>query len=198
MARKVKCAATNEYGYLDEFIKVGNKYFKSKEVYEQYKIDKENFEGLYIKISEILGYSDCRMTSSVGGLVIKKVKESTLTKKELYNSLIEKEEYIRELFGEITEHYGDSRRVISIFKIIETIPESITYGGCYEIKNLDTKEVYIGETLDMFQRMNQHISDLYAGKHHCKALQKAFDVNKDFSHFKFTPLYLYEIKNKNK
>lgn len=73
--------------------------------------------------------------------------------------------------------------MLGIFKIIETIPESITYGGCYKIENLDTKEVYIGETLDMFQRMNQHISDLYAGRHHCKTLQDAFDVHKDFFAF---------------
>ena len=33
MARKVKCSATAEYGNFDEFIRVGNKYFKNKEVY---------------------------------------------------------------------------------------------------------------------------------------------------------------------
>lgn len=198
MARKVKCSATGEYGNLDEFIKVGNKYFKSKEVYEEYIKEKASFKKLYTKFAELLGYTDGIMVGSTGGFVTKKIKDSTLSKEELYDSLIEKEEYIKELFGEIDEHYNDSKRVISIFKIIETIPESITYGGCYEIKNLDSGEVYIGETLDMFQRINQHISDLYAGTHHCKALQEAFNVYKDFSHFKFTPLYLYEIKGKNK
>lgn len=198
MARKVKCSVTGEYGNHDEFIKVGNKYFKNKEVYENYVKEKEIFKKLYTKFAELLGYTDEMMIGSTAGFITKKIKDSTLSKEELYDSLIEKEEYIKELFSEIDEHYNDSKRVISIFKIIETIPESITYGGCYEIKNLDTREVYIGETLDMFQRMNQHISDLYAGRHHCKALQDAFNECHDFSHFKFTPLCLYEIKGKNK
>lgn len=46
--------------------------------------------------------------------------------------------------------------------------------------------------------MNNHVSTLYANKHHCEALQKAFNEIKDFSHFKFTPLFLYEIKNMNR
>lgn len=198
MARRVRCSVTKELGDPSEFIKIGNKYFKNQEVYESYKEEKESFKKLYTKIAELLGYTNGIMIGSTGGFVAKKIKDSTLSKEDLYTSLLEKEEYIKELFGEKTEHYSDNNRVLGIFKIIETIPKSVTYGGCYEIKNLDTKEVYIGETLDMFQRMNQHISDLYAGRHHCKALQEAFDVNKDFSHFKFTPLYLYEIKNKNR
>jgi len=52
--------------------------------------------------------------------------------------------------------------------------------------------------LDFFSRINTHVSELYANKHHCKALQEAFNEYHDFSHFKFTPLYLYEIKGKNK
>ena len=198
MARKVKCSATGEYGNLDEFIRVGNKYFKNKEIYEEYVKEKEIQIKVMIKIAELLGYKDGKMIGSTGGLVMKKIKESTLSKEELYNSISEREEYIKDLFGEIDEHYNDSKRVISIFKIVETIPESITYGGCYEIKNINSGEVYIGETLDFFTRMNNHISDLYANRHHCKALQDAFNEYHDISHFKFTPLYLYEIKGKDR
>ena len=46
--------------------------------------------------------------------------------------------------------------------------------------------------------MNTHISDLYANRHHCKALQDAFNECHDISHFKFTPLCLYEIKSKDR
>jgi hypothetical protein len=46
--------------------------------------------------------------------------------------------------------------------------------------------------------MNTHISDLYANRHHCKALQDAFNECHDISHFKFTPLCLYEIKGKDR
>lgn len=197
--RKVKCNATKEYGTSSDFYYADDgKYYKTKEIYEEYKFDKEYFEKFYIKIAELLGYTDCRMVGSTGGLIRKKFKESKIPKDELYNSLLERETYIKELFGEITEHYSDNNRVLGIFKIIETIPESITYGGCYEIKNLHNGEVYIGETLDFFTRMNNHISDLYVNKHHCKALQEAFNECHDISHFKFTPLYLYEIKTKDR
>ena len=194
----VKCSITNEVGSSSDFIKVGRKYYKNQEVYDKYKANREIQDKLMMKIAELLGYKKSIMTGNTGGLVMKKIKESTLSKDELYNSLTKKEEYIKELFGEITEHYNDSHRVLGLFKIIETIPESITYGGCYEIKNLDNGEVYIGETLDLFTRINDHISDLYANRHHCKALQEAFNKHHDFSYFKFAPLYLYEIKNRNK
>lgn len=197
MARMVKCNATKEIGDSSGFIKIGNKYYKSKEVYEQYKSEQETNCKLIKKISELLGY-DGYTLGGLGGLVGKKIKESTISKDELYNSLIEKEEYIKELFGEITDHYSDAQHILAIFKIIETIPESTTYGGCYEIKNIDSGEVYIGETLDFFTRINTHASDLYANKHHCKSLQDAFNKYRDFSHFKFTPLYLYEVKGKNR
>lgn len=192
--KQIKCYMTKEVGNASDFIKIDGKYFKNQEVYEQYKIRLKLIE----KIANLLGYKNGMMAGSTCGFVIKKIKDSKLTIEELYNSLSEKEEYIKELFGEITEHSSDSRRVLGLFKIIETIPESITYGGCYEIKNIDNGEVYIGETLDFFSRMNKHISDLYANKHHCKALQDSFNEYKDISHFKFSPLYLYEIKNKNR
>ncbi len=198
MARRVKCSVTGEYGNIDEFIKIGNKYFKNEQTYEKYKSDREIHNKLMEKFSELLGYDGRIMIGSTGGFIIKKIKESSLSKQELYDSLIEKEEYIKELFGEITNHNNDVQHVIAIFKIIEIIPESITYGGCYKIENIDTKEIYIGEILDLFQRINQHVSNLYSGNHHCKALQEAFNKYKDISHFKFTPLFLYEIKNKNK
>ena len=196
---KVKCNATKECGTSSDFYYADDgKYYKTKEIYDEYKIYKEYFEKFYMKITELLGYTDCRIVGSTGGIVRKKFKESKLPKDELYNSLLEKEEYIKELFGEITEHSSDNMRVLGIFKIIETIPESITYGGCYEIKNIDSGEVYIGETLDFFTRINTHVSELYANRHHCKALQDAFNEYHDFSHFKFTPLFLYEIKCKDR
>lgn len=198
MARRVRCSVTKELGDSSDFIRVGNKYFKNQDVYNNYKKEKESFNKLYTKIAELLGYSNGTMVGSTGGFVAKKIKDSSLSKEELYESLVEREEYIKELFGEITNHCSDNNYVLGIFKIIETIPESITYGGCYEIKNIDNGEVYIGETLDFFTRMNTHTSDLYANRHHCKALQDAFNKYHDISHFKFTPLYLYEIKSKNR
>ena len=196
MARRVRCSVTKELGDASEFILKGNKYYKNMEVYERYKKDSEMRKQIILKIAELLGCEGF-VGGQVGGVIGKKIKESSFTNEEIYNSLIEKEEFLKEMLGE-PQPYNDVKRVMAIFKIIETIPESITYGGCYEIKNLDNGEVYIGETLDFFTRMNNHISDLYANKHHCKALQEAFNECHDISHFKFTPLYLYEIKCKDR
>ena len=198
MARRVRCCVTKELGNASEFIKIEGKYYKNQEIYEKYKYEKDITINIFKKISEILGYEDGKIPGSVGGIAMKKIKESKLTKQELYNSLLDKEIYIKELFGKTTDHYYDKQRIFGIFKIIETIPESLTYGGCYEIKNIHNGEVYIGETLDFFTRINTHVSELYANKHHCKALQDAFNKYHDFTNFKFTPLFLYEIKGKDR
>ena len=198
MARRVRCCVTKELGNASEFIKIDGKYYKNQEIYEKYKDEKDITINIFKKISEILGYEDGKIPGSVGGIAMKKIKESKLTKQELYNSLLDKEIYIKELFGKTTDHYYDKQRIFGIFKIIETLPESLTYGGCYEIKNIHNGEVYIGETLDFFTRINTHVSELYANKHHCKALQDAFNKYHDFTNFKFTPLFLYEIKGKDR
>lgn len=136
MARRVRCSVTKESGDPTDFIKINGKYYKNQEVYEQFKAERELSENFYNKIAKLLGYDNFRnFTGNSRGLLMKKIKDSKLTIRELYDSLIEKEEYINGLFGEITEHTSDNNRVLGLFKIIETIPESITYGGCYEIKN---------------------------------------------------------------
>lgn len=192
----VKCNATGVVGDSSTFYKVNNKWYQSEEVYLEFIGDKAYRVEIIKKLLEFL--NEDRLYGNIGSFVGKKIKDSKMSCKELYESLCDKEEYIREHLCDKSKFRNEHNQITAIFTVASTIPESITYGGCYEIKNLDTKEVYIGETLDMFQRMNQHISDLYADKHHCKALQEAFNVHKDFSYFKFTPLYLYEIKNKNK
>lgn len=151
---------------------------------------------IFEKVSEILGYEKYT-PRNIGGMIGKKIKESTMTMDEIYDAIIKNEEYLKDMFN-TKSHYRDVRQIIAIFTVIETIPESITYGGCYEIRNIESGEVYIGETLDFFARINTHVSELYANKHHCKALQDAFNEYHDFSHFKFAPLFLYEIKNKNR
>lgn len=194
MARLVMCKATGITGVASDFIKIDGKYYRDQETYEKYQNDKNLRNKIILKIGELLGYYSM-VPSQVGAIIGKKVKESKLSYEILYQSLLDKEEYIRNIFAEINNHSKDVQNVISIFTIIDTIPQLISYGGCYEIKNLDTDEVYIGETIDFFKRINQHISDLYANRHHCEALQKSFNQINDFSHFTFTPLYLYEIKS---
>ncbi len=68
-ARKVKCNATKEYGSASEFYCADDgKYYKTKEIYNEYKFNKKYFEKFYMKVAELLGYTDCRMVGSMGGL----------------------------------------------------------------------------------------------------------------------------------
>lgn len=196
MARMVKCNATGIVGDSSTFYKVNNKWYQSEEVYLEFMGDKVYRVGIINKLLEFL--EEDHLCGNIGSFVGKKIKDSKMSYKELYKSLCEKEGYIKENLCDKTKFKNEHSQITAIFTVASTIPESITYGGCYEIKNLDSGEIYIGETLDFFTRMNNHISDLYANKHHCKALQEAFNEFHDISHFKFTPLYLYEIKSKNR
>ena len=87
MARMVRCSITNEIGDPSDFIKIGRKYYKSQEVYDKYNAEKEIQIKLMAKIAELLGYKGGKMIGSTGGFVVKKIKESTLSKEELYNSI---------------------------------------------------------------------------------------------------------------
>lgn len=191
MARMMKCCVTGELG--TDFIKIDGKYYKDQTTYEKYKSDKKLKIDIMETIGELLGYEDF-IPGNIGAIIGKQLKECNLDYKTLYDLLKEKSNYIRDLYGE-TNHSEDVSRVLGIFKIVSTIPQSITYGGCYQIENLDTHEIYIGESVDLFQRMTTHIGELYSGTHHCKALQDSFDKTKNIHDFKFTPLFLYEIKN---
>ena len=97
---------------------------------------------IFEKVSEILGYEKY-MPGSIGGMLGKKIKESSMTMEEIYEAIIKNEQYLKDMFR-TPSHHEDIRRVIAIFTIIETIPESTTYGGCYEIRNIDSGEIYIG------------------------------------------------------
>ena len=80
-----------------------------------------------------------------------------------------------------------------IFSIATKRLNKITYAGCYEIRNNKTNEVYIGESINLFGRFTEHISELYENKHHCKALQEAFNETKSISDFTVTPLFMFPI-----
>ena len=70
------------YRYVDE----PDKY--KIEILEKYKDEKDLTISIFKKISEILGYEDGKIPGSAGGIVMKKIKDSKLTKQELYNSLL--------------------------------------------------------------------------------------------------------------
>jgi len=59
MARKVKCAVTNEYGTSDIFYKAENgKYYQSEEIYEKFKFENKCRILILDKFVDIMGYNN--------------------------------------------------------------------------------------------------------------------------------------------
>lgn len=59
MARRVKCRLTGEFGTSDQFVKIGNYYYKSQEVYDEDQRKKQSYKALVDYVCrEFLGYGD--------------------------------------------------------------------------------------------------------------------------------------------
>ena len=192
--RKVKCRVTGECGYDCEFYKADNgKYYKNKEVYENWMSQKEYRPKIFYLInSRILN----KQVDNCGSLIGKLIKESGLEAKALYKSILENVEYISEIVR--TSQESDNSKIYTIFAIATNRLSKVTYAGCYEIKNNETGEVYIGESIDLFSRFTNHIAELYDNKHHCKKLQEAFNKVKSISNFTITPLFMLPISSGDK
>ena len=66
--------------------------------------------------------------------------------------------------------------------------------GIYEIVNNVTLKRYIGSTVNLYKRRNQHIGDLQNGKHRSSKLQNAFNKY-GYCAFVFNVIELVEDKN---
>ena len=192
--RKVTCRITGETGYDYEFYKASNgKYYKSKELYVNTMIQREyRTKILYLINSDILN----KNTSNCASLIGKLINESGLDPSVIYESILQNIDYIKKLMKESDE--SDSTKIHSIFSIATNRLSKITYVGCYEIRNNKTNEVYIGESINLFGRFTEHISELYENKHHCKKLQEAFNETKTISDFTITPLFMFPISSVDK
>lgn len=123
MSRKVKCKATGELGDADEFVKIDGKYYKSQEVYDAMRRDKDFREqAMKIILYDFLHYEVGRPYPT---LLNKKYTELTSfysnevileTVKEVHDSLEEccerkdfSSEYgkIAYIFAAINSHIGD-------------------------------------------------------------------------------------------
>lgn len=192
--RKVKCRVTGECGYDCEFYKADNgKYYKNKEVYDNWMIQKKYRPKIFYLInSNILN----RKADNCGSLIGRLIKESGLEPKTLYESILKNIDYINGILKDSKEN--DSSKIYTIFSIATKRLNKVTYAGCYEIKNNETNEVYIGESIDLFGRFTNHIAELYEDKHHCRKLQKAFNKTKSISNFTITPLFMFPISSVDK
>ena len=192
--RKVTCRITGETGYDYEFYKAPNgKYYKSKELYDNTMIQREyRTKILYLINSDILK----KNTSNCAGLIGKLINETGLEPNVIYESILQKVDYIKKIVKESNE--SDSTKIHSIFTIANNRLNKVTYVGCYEIRNNKTNKVYIGESINLFGRFTEHISELYENKHHCKKLQEAFNETRTISDFVITPLFMFPISSIDK
>lgn len=187
--RKVTCRVTGEIGNNNEFYKAPNgKYYKSKEIYDTAILQREYREKIFYLInSQILN----KRGSNCAGLINKLINETGLEPNIIYESILQKMDYIKKILSESNE--SDATKIYSIFSITTNQLNKVTYAGCYEIRNNKTNEVYIGESINLFGRFTKHISELYENRHHCKALQDAFNETKSISDFTIAPLFMFPI-----
>lgn len=191
---RVKCGVTGEYGYNDEFYRAPNgKYYKNKNVYDNWVIQgKYRNKIIHLINSDILNKSD----GNCCGLIVKLINESGLDAKVIYNAIIENYEYIKNLIDK--SNGNDSSKVYTIFSITTKRLNKVTYVGCYEIRNKETNDVYIGESINLFGRFTEHICELYENKHHCEKLQEAFNKTHSIRNFTITPIFMTPISSIDK
>lgn len=81
MARKVRCAVTKEYGTSDTFIKIGSKYYKSQQIYDEYEKEKSYRQKILDMISfDFLDYSPGQTFPT---LIVKQLKQLDFYSKEV-------------------------------------------------------------------------------------------------------------------
>lgn len=187
--RKVRCRVTGDIGYDYEFYKAPNgKYYKSKDIYEKMISSQEFRRKILVLInSDILN----KQLNNCASLIGKLISESGLECEVIYNSILNKIDYIKDLIKDTNEN--DASKIYSIFSIATNSYKNVTYAGCYEIRNKETNGVYIGENINLFERFSTHIAELYEGKHHCKGLQDDFNITSSIKNFTITPLFMFPI-----
>lgn len=192
--RKVKCCVTGDTGYDYNFYKASNgHYYKSKEIYENMLIEQDFRKKILTLINrKILD----KPINNCTGLINKMIRESGLDLGIIYNSLVEKIDYIKNILKNYSEN--DSSKILLIFAIVTNSYTKTIYAGCYEIRNKQTNEVYIGESINLFYRLSSHIAELYENKHHCKKLQVAFNETHSIQNFIISPLFMFPISTSDK
>lgn len=192
--RAVRCKITGEYGTVTTFYKAPDgKYYKNKEIYEHAKAEKEYRDKIINIInSKILITTKSNCTS----FIAKMINESGLDNQTIYNQLNDRLDYIKKITDYSNE--SDLSKILLAFSVITKNTTEITYAGCYEIRNIKTNEVYIGESINLFGRIAKHISDLYENNHHCKKLQNAFNEDKSIENFIIKPLFVIPIASIDK
>jgi hypothetical protein len=117
MARKVKCAITGEDGTNETFIKIGSKYYKSQEIYDQDRRCKDLHKKIVdIILNDFLNYQQCQIPSS---LLFKKLKELEFYDNEVILKTIEQQSDTIKYWMNNKEFQNDNGKIAYLFAIIK-------------------------------------------------------------------------------
>lgn len=117
MARKVKCKITGEWGTNETFVKIDGHYYKSREIYDEYKENKA-YQKLIVKIifQDFLNHEEGQ---AVPSYLFKKLKELDVYPTQvIYNTVIRNKSSIN-YYMNSKEFVNDSARINYIFAIIK-------------------------------------------------------------------------------
>ena len=116
MGRKVKCYATGEEGTNDTFVKIGDHYYKSQAVYDEYRHEIDTRKLIVSKIAnEFLGY---HKGQKFPAYINKKLGEFSYYKADVILKTIEKKNDSIMYFMQNKEFKSESGKISYIFAII--------------------------------------------------------------------------------
>lgn len=125
------------------------------------------------------------------------IRDCGLPKDQIYKTIMEQKDELICLL-KMMNYESPFSAINTIFTHITGFNTKVVFSGCYMIKNKENNSIYIGESINLFRRFTEHISNLYNNSHHCKALQDDFNLTKDIANFAFTPLKCIPIVNLDK
>jgi hypothetical protein len=118
LGRRVKCQVTQEYGDSDEFVKIDGKYYKSQEIYDNDRKQKDLWNKIIKLVCEdLLGYDQCKVFPS---LVIVKLKELKFYDREvIYETFMSQKDDILYWINQDGKFKDDAGKISYMFAIIK-------------------------------------------------------------------------------
>lgn len=117
MSRSVKCALSGEVGTSDLFIKIGTKYYKSQEIYDEYKL-KANLHKKIVDVivNDFMNYQSGQIFPTI---LTKKLKELEFYPNEVILKTIEKNHDTIQYWMNTKDFSNDIGKISYIFAIIK-------------------------------------------------------------------------------
>lgn len=117
MGRRVKCQVTGEYGDSDEYVKINSKYYKSQEVYDEFKRQNElRQQIIYVIADQLLGYEKGQVFPT---LMLHRLKELDFYPNEVILETIQKIQNSLSWTLQHKDFKSDTNRINYIFAAIK-------------------------------------------------------------------------------